>query len=318
MSEGVSEVQTKVGVIAIIGAPNAGKSTLVNALVGAKVSIVTHKVQTTRFQIRGLMAIDETQLILIDTPGVFAPKRRLDRAMVRAAWAGAEDADEIVHLVDAASWAAFQAGEAKGAHKKNVADDERIIGQLKEANRQALLVLNKIDLIEKESLLAIIAELNERGVYSDIMMISALKGEGLEELKTAFVASAKPSPWLYPEDQMADLPVRLMAAEITRERLMLRLHQELPYQLGVETENWETLKDGSVRIEHLIRVAREAHRKMVLGKGGQVIKAIGSEARRDISDVLGQKVHLFLRVKLDPKWADTRQHYEEYGLDFNA
>ena len=238
---------THAGFAAIIGAPNAGKSTLTNRLVGTKVAIVTHKVQTTRFPVRGVAQVDGTQIVLVDTPGIFAAKRRLDRAMVKAAWSGADDADAIVHLIDASAWVAEREGKVDGAQKKSLEDDRRVIEQLQQIGRKAFLALNKIDLFPHDQVLPIIAELNETGVYEEVFMISAENGEGVEALEKALAKRMPESPALYPPDQIADLPMRLLAAEVTREKLMLRLHQELPYQLMVETESWEEKKDGSVR-----------------------------------------------------------------------
>lgn len=309
---------TRAGFTAIIGAPNAGKSTLVNRLVGSKVSIVTHKVQTTRFPVRGVMMRDNAQVVLVDTPGIFAPKRRLDRAMVRSAWEGAGDADAIVHLVDARHWtgAATQtdgAGEYEGPE-----EDSAIIARLREIGAKAILALNKIDLVERSALLAAAKTLFDTGVYSDVVMISGLNGDGVDQL-AALIASRMPeSPYLFPEDQSADIPVRLLAAEVTREKLMLRLHQEIPYQLTVETETWETHGNGAVKIEQMIHVSREGHRSIVLGKGGQTIKEIGMAARKELSGILGRPVHLFLRVKVSERWQDNRERYSAIGLEFDV
>ena len=309
---------THAGFCAIIGAPNAGKSTLTNALVGTKVAIVTHKVQTTRFPVRGVAQTGNTQIILVDTPGIFAAKRRLDRAMVKAAWSGAEDADAIVHLIDASAWVADKAGKASAAQKHSIEDDRRVIEQLKTSGRKAFLALNKIDLFPHDQVLPIIAELNETGVYDEIHMISAENGDGVEKLEAAIAARMPEGPALYPPDQVADLPMRLLAAEVTREKLMLRLHQELPYQLMVETESWEERKDGSVRVQQVIIVGRENHKSMVLGKGGSVIKEIGRQAREELSEMLGRKVHLFLFVKVDERWQERRESYQGLGLEFDV
>lgn len=306
---------TRAGIVAILGAPNAGKSTLVNRLVGAKVAIVTHKVQTTRFPVRGIAQHGGAQLVLIDTPGIFAARRRLDRAMVQAAWCGAEGADAIVHLIDASAWVTEHPTPAQA---KSLEDDRRVIEALKRAGRKALLALNKIDLFPHEDILPVIAELSEAGVYDEVFPISAVNGEGVEALADVLAARMPEGPPLYPPDQTADLPMRLLAAEITREKLMLRLHQELPYQLTVETENWEERKDGSVRIDQLILVGREGHKGMVLGKGGAVIREVGQKAREELSTILDRKVHLFLHVKVDERWQEKRERYEGLGLDFDA
>lgn len=309
---------TRAGFTAIIGAPNAGKSTLVNRLVGSKVSIVTHKVQTTRFPIRGVMMRDNSQVILVDTPGIFAPKRRLDRAMVQSAWEGAGDADAIVHLVDARHWtgAAVQAenaGEYEGPE-----EDSAIIARLKEIGAKAILALNKIDLVDRPALLAAAKTLFDTGVYSDVVMISGLNGDGVDQLAELVASRMPESPYLFPEDQSADIPVRLLAAEVTREKLMLRLHQEIPYQLTVETETWETHGNGAVKIQQMIHVSREGHRSIVLGKGGQTIKEIGMAARKELSGILGRPVHLFLRVKVSERWQDNRERYSAMGLEFDV
>jgi GTP-binding protein Era len=309
---------THAGFCAIIGAPNAGKSTLTNALVGAKVAIVTHKVQTTRFPVRGVAQTGSTQIVLVDTPGIFAAKRRLDRAMVKAAWSGAEDADAIVHLIDASAWASDRAGKVTAAQKHSIEDDRRVIEQLKASGRKAILALNKIDLFPHDQTLPIIAELNEAGVYDEIHMISAENGDGVEKLEQAIAARMPEGPALYPPDQVADLPMRLLAAEVTREKLMLRLHQELPYQLMVETESWEERKDGSVRVQQVIIVGRENHKSMVLGKGGATIKDIGRLAREELSEMLERKVHLFLFVKVDERWQERRESYQGLGLEFDV
>ena len=257
------------GFAAIIGAPNAGKSTLTNLLVGTKVAIVTHKVQTTRFPIRGVAHHGPSQIVLVDTPGIFRAKKRLDRAMVKAAWSGAEEADTVVHLIDASAWVADQAGEASGAQKLSVEDDRRVMDTLKETDQKAFLALNKIDLFPHEKILPIMAELSAAGVYEEIFMISALNGDGVAPLLEKLAERMPEGPAMYPPEQTADLPMRLLAAEVTREKLMLRLHQELPYQLMVETESWEPFDNGSVRIRQAVIIAREQHKGMVLGKGGQ-------------------------------------------------
>lgn len=306
------------GFVAVIGSPNAGKSTLVNALVGEKVTIVTHKVQTTRFAVRGVALAGGSQIVLVDTPGVFAPKRRLDKSMVAAAWSGAEDADAIVHVVDAGARARMEHGGAKSGDKRMVEDDRRVIEGLERTGRKAILALNKIDMIDRDHLLAMSQELFETGVYSDVFMVSAKTGSGVEQLK-AFLAGLMPEGvWHYPEDQVADLPSRILAAEITREKVYLRLHEELPYASMVETEVWKTLRDGSIRVEQSVIVERETQKPIVLGKGGSAIKAIGEAARKEMEAVLGCKVHLFLNVKVDPKWMARRSHYKDVGLDFDV
>lgn len=301
---------TRAGFVAIIGAPNAGKSTLVNALVGRKVSIVTPKVQTTRFQVRGVMMHGSAQLVLVDTPGVFAPRRRLDRAMVASAWEGADDADAIVHVVDAAA----QLSKAR----RTVEDVERVIDGLKAHDLKAVLVLNKIDLIKRDELLSLSQKLFETGVYSDVFMISASNGDRIKDLADFLVTLMPESPYLYPEDQIADLSERMLAAEVTREKLYLRVHDELPYALTVETEGWKDQRDGSVRIEQTVYVEREAHKPMILGKGGQTIKWVSTAARTDLEEQLGRKVHLFLFVKIRPNWGDERARFNALGLDFDA
>ena len=293
---------TRCGFIALVGAPNAGKSTLLNALVGGKVSIVTPKVQTTRTRVTGIAMAGDAQLVFIDTPGIFQPVRRLDRAMVAAAWGGARDADIVVVLIDA----------KRGIDK----DAQRIIDGLVERRRRAILALNKIDLVKRAALLPLIAALDATGVFTESFMISALDGDGVDDLRDFFAARVPAGPWHYPEDQISDMPLRLLAAETTREKLFLRLHQELPYGLTVETENWDERKDGSVRIDQIIYIARENHKPMVLGKGGQMIKAVGSAAREDLEASLARRVHLFLHVKVAPKWADDPARYRDLGLEF--
>ena len=290
------------GMVALIGAPNVGKSTLVNQLVGAKVSIVTHKVQTTRARIRGVVTEGQSQIVLVDTPGIFVPRRRLDRAMVEAAWSGANDADIVVFLVDA----------AKGLDE----DGERILERLKNAHGSVLLVLNKIDLIKKDRLLALIAQLSAAGSFDEIFMISALGGSGVGDLKNDLMTRLPEGPMLFPEDDLSDLPMRMLAAEITREKLYLRLHQELPYSSTIETSGWKTLRDGSARIEQTIFVERASQKQIVLGKGGKTIKAISSEARQELKDIVGTEVHLFLFVKVRENWGDDPERFREMGLDF--
>jgi GTP-binding protein Era len=306
------------GFCAVIGAPNAGKSTLTNRLVGAKVSIVTQKVQTTRFPVRGVALEGEAQIVLVDTPGIFQPRRRLDRAMVRAAWGGAEDADVVVHLVDAASEIAAGEPGAKAADKRAAADVESIVKGLETANRKAILAINKVDAVKRETLLALSERLFATGVYSEVFMISATTGSGVDDLKRRLAELMPEQPWFYPEDQTADLPARLLAAEITREKLYLRVHEELPYAAAVETTQFEERRDGSARIEQTIYVQRESQRPIVLGKGGATIKWISQKAREDLAQILDRPVHLFLTVKVDERWADKREFYGDVGLDFDA
>ncbi len=309
----------RAGFAAIIGAPNAGKSTLVNALVGEKISIVTHKVQTTRFSIRGICQHGDAQIILIDTPGIFSAKRRLDRSMVKAAWSGSADADARIHLIDAAPWVAREAGERlTPAQKHSLEDDERIIESLKLQKRAAFLALNKVDLFSHRLILPLIEKFSALDVYEEIFVISSLNGEGLDPLRQAMADKMPASQALYDKDQTADIPLMVMAAEITREKLMLRLHQELPYKLMVETENWETLKNGSIRIDQAVILERASHKAMVLGKGGQTIKAVSQAAREDLCARLGRKVHLFLFVKVDEKWPERRERYTDFGLEFDV
>ena len=309
---------TRAGFVAVIGAPNAGKSTLVNRLVGAKVSIVTQKVQTTRFPVRGVAMAGVSQIVLVDTPGIFKPRRRLDRAMVRSAWAGAEDADVLVHLVDVAAEVLVVEGGAKGADKKSVEDVQSIIAGLKSADRKAILVLNKIDQVKRDKLLAISEALFAAGVYSEVFMISAANGSGVGDLKARLGDLMEPGPWLYPEDQTGDLTARLLSAEITREKLYLRVHEELPYSAAVETTDFKESKDGGVRIEQTIYVEREGQRPIILGKGGQTLKWIGENARKELIEILGRPVHLFLHVKVKENWAEDRGLYHDVGLDFDV
>ncbi|MCB1357710.1 MAG: GTPase Era [Maritimibacter sp.] len=295
---------TRAGFVALIGEPNAGKSTLTNRMVGAKVSIVTHKVQTTRARIRGVALEGETQIVFVDTPGLFQPKRRLDRAMVAAAWGGAADADVVVLLIE--------------AHRGVTAGVKRILEELAEIGRgrKVALAINKIDKVKAETLLALSAEMNDRFDFAETFMISAEKGHGVDHLRGWLAGEMPEGPWLYPEDQIADIPLYMIAAEITREKLTLRLHQELPYQLTVETENWEERKDGSVRIDQLIYVARDGHKGIVLGRKGETVKAVSQAARGELEDFLGRKVHLFLQVKVRPGWLEEAERYSEMGLDF--
>ena len=296
---------TRAGFVALIGEPNAGKSTLLNRMVGAKVSIVTHKVQTTRARIRGVAMEDESQIVFVDTPGLFQPRRRLDRAMVAAAWGGASDADIIILLVE--------------AHRGVTAGVEVVLERLREVaqGRRVALAINKIDRVERSVLLGLAEDLNNRFPFVETFMISAEKGYGVDDLKAWLARELPEGPWLYPEDQIADLPLRMIAAEMTREKLTLRLHQELPYQLTVETENWEERPDGSVRIDQVVYVARDGHKGIILGKKGETIKTIGQLAREEISRFLDRKVHLFLTVKVRPNWLDEAERYSEMGLDFS-
>ena len=291
------------GFIAVIGAPNAGKSTLVNMLVGAKVTIVSHKVQTTRMPVRGIAIEGKCQLVFVDTPGIFRPKRRLDRAMVEAAWGGASEADGVVLMSDAA---------------RGIADDvEPILERFGQARGRKVLALNKIDRLDtKETLLALVDQVRQRTGVEDIFLISALNGAGVEDLKRHLAKCAPMGPWHYPADDITDLPLRMLAAEITREKIFNRLHEELPYAITVETTQWKDLRDGSARIEQTIFVERESQRKIVLGKGGQTIKQISSDARKEIADILERKAHLFLFVKVREGWGDDPERYRELGLEF--
>jgi GTP-binding protein Era len=298
----MAEPLTRCGFVAVIGAPNVGKSTLVNALVGTKVAIVSHKVQTTRAPVRGIAMEDGAQLIFVDTPGIFAPKRRLDRAMVTTAWAGAHDADIVCLLTDA----------RRGIDEETGA----IVKRLAEVARPRVAILNKIDLVEKPILLTLAKDLNARLPLEATFMTSALTGDGVADLRRWLAARVPEGPWHYPEDQVSDAPMRVLAAEITREKLYARLHQELPYQSTVETDIWKELRDGAVRIEQTIFVERDSQRKIVLGKGGATIKAIGAEARREIAVALDRPVHLFLFVKVREGWSDDPERYREMGLEF--
>lgn len=298
---------TRCGFVALVGAPNAGKSTLINTLVGAKVAIVSPKVQTTRTRVLGIATFgDETagdQLIFVDTPGIFAPRRRLDRAMVAAAWQGAEDADEIVVLVDA-------------ARRSLGADTLGIVERLTEQDRTAVLALNKVDTAPKARLLEFAGRLNETGRFRQIFMISALTGDGVEDLRDHLRERLQPGPWLFPEDQLSDMPMRLLAAEITREKLFTHLHKELPYAITVETEEWEPFEDGSLRIGQVIFVERDSQRAIVLGAGGSMIKTIGQESRTELTDILEQTVHLKLFVKVREHWSEDPERFSAIGLDW--
>jgi GTP-binding protein Era len=301
-SPAAATAETRCGFVALIGAPNVGKSTLVNALVGSKVTIVSRKVQTTRALIRGIVIEDNAQIILVDTPGIFLPKRRLDRAMVSTAWSGAHDADLVCVLLDA---------------KAGIDDEaDAILNKLASVAHPKILVLNKIDLIPREKLLALAQAANERLKFEHTFMISALAGDGVDDLRRTLAKGVPPGPFHYPEDQMSDAPMRHLAAEITREKIYRQLHQELPYQSTVETDSWTERKDKSVRIEQTIFVERESQRKIVLGKGGATIKSIGADARKEIAEILGQPVHLFLFVKVRENWGDDPDRYREMGLDF--
>ncbi len=300
--ETTADRETRCGFVALIGAPNVGKSTLVNALVGSKVTIVSRKVQTTRALIRGIVVEDNAQIILVDTPGIFAPKRRLDRAMVSTAWSGAHDADLVCVLVDA------RAGIDEEA--------DAIFTKLESVNHPKILVLNKVDLVQREKLLVLAQKANERLNFSQTFMVSALSGDGVDDLRRALARAVPEGPFHYPEDQMSDAPMRHLAAEITREKIYRHLHQELPYQSTVETDTWTERKDNSVRIEQTIFVERDSQRKIVLGKGGATIKAIGADARKELAEIVGQPVHLFLFVKVRDGWGDDPERYREMGLEF--
>ncbi|HEU4476780.1 MAG TPA: GTPase Era [Methyloceanibacter sp.] len=302
MADAPAEQTTRCGFVALIGAPNSGKSTLTNALVGAKISIVTHKAQTTRGPVRGIALIGKSQVILVDTPGIFQPKRRLDRAMSQAAWERAGDADIVAVVID--------------AQRGLDAALEPLLSHLPEVTRPRIAILNKIDLVKKQDLLQLAAELSNRARFEEVFMVSALTGDGVDELRTYLAKAVPEGPWLFPEDQLTDASLRQTAAEITREKLFLRLHEELPYRLTVETTDWKELKDGSVRIEQTIYVERENQRKIVLGAKGQTIKEIGSAARANIGEVAGVPVHLFLFVKVRERWAEDPERYREMGLDY--
>lgn len=296
---------TRCGFIALVGAPNAGKSTLLNAFVGSKVAIVSPKVQTTRTRVLGITLEGGSQLIFVDTPGIFAPKRRLERAMVAAAWKGAQDADLVVLLVDASD-------------DKISRETRSIVAGLKTAGRPAILALNKIDAVKRQKLLALSQELNAEGDFTATYMISALTSDGLDDFRAALAAAVPEGPWLFPDDQLSDMPERLLAAEITREKLFLRLYQELPYSATVETESWEERDDGSIAISQIIFVQRDTQKAIVLGKGGQMIKALGTAARLELEEILGCRVHIRLFVKVRENWLDDPDRYRDWGLDFNA
>ncbi|MGY4506564.1 GTPase Era [Bradyrhizobium sp. USDA 3650] len=301
-ASGEAPTATRCGFVALIGAPNVGKSTLVNALVGAKVTIVSRKVQTTRALIRGIVIENNSQIILVDTPGIFLPKRRLDRAMVSTAWSGAHDADLVCVLLDA------KAGIDEEA--------EAILTKVASVKHEKILVINKVDLVQREKLLALAQAANERMAFAKTFMIAAISGDGVDDLRHTLAEIVPPGPFLYPEDQMSDAPMRQLAAEITREKIFRKLHQELPYQSTVETDKWEERKDKSVRIEQTIFVERESQRKIVLGAGGATIKSIGADSRKEIGEILGVPVHLFLFVKVRENWSDDPDRYREMGLEF--
>ncbi|MBE1289404.1 MAG: GTPase Era [Rhodobacteraceae bacterium] len=295
---------SRAGFVALIGEPNAGKSTLLNHMVGAKVSIVTHKVQTTRARIRGVALEGDSQIVFVDTPGLFRPRRRLDRAMVAAAWTGAADADVVVLLIEA------HRGLTEGVK-------EILSGLLEKASgRKIALAINKIDRVEAPQLLKLTEEANAAFPFVKTFMISAERGHGVGDLREWLAQEMPEGPWLYPEDQIADLPMRMIAAEMTREKLTLRLHQELPYQLTVETESWQERDDGSARIDQVIYVSRDGHKGILLGHRGETIKAVSRAAREELAEFLGRKVHLFLQVKVRPNWLEESERYSEMGLDF--
>lgn len=294
--------QTRCGYVTFLGATNAGKSTLLNQMVGSKVSIVTHKVQTTRALIRGIGIHDQTQIVYVDTPGIFDPRRRLDRAMIKTAWSGTQDADVVCLLVDAKRGFTEAIGE--------------ILERLKSVRQPKLLILNKIDLVPRNELLELTEKANALCKFDETFMVSALNGDGIADLLDYLCAKMPTGPWLYPEDQASDLPMRQLAAEITREKLFLRLHEELPYASTVETEDWKTLKDGSARVEQTIYVQRASQKKIVIGKAGQTIRGISSDARREMADIYGQTIHLFLFVKVRENWIDDPERYREMGIDF--
>ncbi|WP_369723273.1 MULTISPECIES: GTPase Era [unclassified Bradyrhizobium] len=301
-ASGETPAATRCGFVALIGAPNVGKSTLVNALVGAKVTIVSRKVQTTRALIRGIVIENNAQIILVDTPGIFLPKRRLDRAMVSTAWSGAHDADLVCVLLDAKSGIDEEA--------------EAILAKAASVKHDKILVINKVDLVQREKLLALAQAANERMAFTKTFMIAAISGDGVDDIRSTLAEMVPPGPFLYPEDQMSDAPMRHLAAEITREKIYRKLHQELPYQSTVETDKWEERKDKSVRIEQTIFVERESQRKIVLGKGGATIKSIGADSRIELAEILGVPVHLFLFVKVRENWGDDPDRYREMGLEF--
>jgi len=293
---------SRCGFVALIGAPNAGKSTLLNAMVGAKVAIVSHKVQTTRTRVTGIALAGDAQLVFLDTPGIFKPKRRLDRAMVKAAWQGSDDAEKTVLLVD--------------ARKGVSAEVDAILDNLLDSGQRPILALNKIDQMKRDTLLALSAALNDKVDFERTFMISALSGDGVDDLRDYLASGAPEGPWMYPEDQVADITLRILAAEVTREKVYLNLHDELPYAITVETEAYKEQKDGSARIEQVIHVERDSQKGMVIGKGGSMLKKLGAAAREEMEEMLGHKVHLFLHVRVTPKWGDDRNLYKDLGLDY--
>jgi len=303
-SDTAPPIETKATFYAILGAPNVGKSTLLNRFVGSKVSIVSPKVQTTRTRVLGIAMVDMAQLVFIDTPGIFTPQKRLDRAMVAAAWSGAGDADRVIMLIDA----------AKGIDSNT----SSILDGLKKTKRQAILIINKVDLVEKTDLLMLASKLDQTDLFTDTFMVSAETGDGVQQLLEFLADLAPLSPWFFPEDQISDMPGRLLAAEITREKLFLQLHQELPYAATVETESWETFDDGSVKIRQVIFIERSSQKAIILGKGGSRIKSLGEASRRELEDILECKVHLFLFVKVRENWGNDPERYRDWGLDFNA
>jgi GTP-binding protein Era len=309
VSDNEQPLETRCGFVAVIGAPNAGKSTLVNALVGTKVSIVSPRVQTTRTIVRGIAMFGNSQVIFLDTPGIFQAKKRLERAMVAAAWSGASDAEIVLLVMDA---------EKAGKHADADADSDRIVADIKKSGRRALLALNKVDVADKGKLLDLTARMSAAGIFDEVFMISAVTGDGLDHLRGYLEKLMPPGPWMFPEDEVSDMPARLLAAEITREKLFLNLRQELPYSCAVETERWEEKPDGSARIDQVVYVSRESHRPIVLGNGGQRIKSIGAASRLELEKLLDRRVHLFLHVKVNERWNEDRSLYAAWGLDFNA
>ena len=313
-----TDVPTRAGFAAIIGAPNAGKSTLVNRLTGSKVSIVTQKVQTTRFPVRGIALAGPAQIVLVDTPGIFKPRRRLDRAMVASAWGGAGEADAVVHLVDAQAELAAEDRAGSAADRRSAEDTATIIETLKANGARVILALNKIDGLRRDTLLGLSQRLYDSGVYDEVFMISAANGDGVEDLRARLAGLMPEGPWLYPEDQSADVPMRVLAAEITREKLYLRVHEELPYAAAVETTAFDDKPDGSARIEQTIYVERDSQRPIILGKAGQTLKWIGQKSREELIEILGRPVHLFLTVKVDPRWQESRALYAQFGLEYDV
>jgi GTPase len=308
--------ETSCGFVALIGAPNAGKSTLINALVGSKVSVVSRKAQTTRTTVRGIVIEGAAQIVFVDTPGLFAPKRRLDRAMAASAWSAAADADVLALLIDARQESHGSGGGGKGPGAALGEQTETILAALRDIRRPKVLVLNKIDLVDRSALLGLAQTLNAAMAFEATFMISAATGDGLDRLRERLASMMAPGPWLYPEDQITDAPIRALAAEITREKLFERLHDELPYQTTVETDSWKELPDGSVRIEQTIFVSRDSHKKIVIGEGGRTIKSIGTAARKDIAEANDGPVHLFLFVKVRADWLDDPERYRAMGLEF--